>query len=92
MREPSNAPTKRAFADAEDHFDPELKEWLAHKHFSGTRHHAVILRHRLTAAYRKADCFARNVRTIQVLVDREPILFKWDGSTRVRGVLQLSQG
>jgi hypothetical protein len=32
------------------------------------------LQHTLTAAYRKADYFARNVRTIQVLIDRESIL------------------
>jgi hypothetical protein len=34
----------------------------------------AILQRRLTAAYRKADYFARNVRTIQVLIDRETIL------------------
>ncbi len=32
------------------------------------------MQRRLTAAYRKADYFARNVRTIQVLIDRETIL------------------
>jgi hypothetical protein len=32
------------------------------------------LQRTLTAAYRKADYFARNVRTIQVLIDRESIL------------------
>jgi hypothetical protein len=47
---------------------------LGHKHFSSTRHYAAILQRRLTAAYRKADYFARNVRTIQVLIDRETIL------------------
>ncbi|MEU2258467.1 tyrosine-type recombinase/integrase [Nocardia xishanensis] len=52
----------------------DLKEWLGHKHISSTRHYAAILQRRLTAAYRKADYFARNVRTIQVLIDRESIL------------------
>lgn len=61
-----NAPEPLSIAD--------LKEWLGHKHFSSTRHYAAILQRRLTAAYRKADYFARNVRTIQVLVDRESIL------------------
>jgi integrase len=61
-----NAPEPLSLAD--------LKEWLGHKHFSSTRHYAAILQRRLTAAYRKADYFARNVRTIQVLIDRESIL------------------
>jgi hypothetical protein len=33
-----------------------------------------ILQRTLSAAYRKADYFTRNVRTIQVLIDRESIL------------------
>jgi hypothetical protein len=61
-----NAPEPLSLAD--------LREWLGHKHFSSTRHYAAILQRRLTAAYRKADYFARNVRTIQVLIDRESIL------------------
>ncbi|MDE1672698.1 tyrosine-type recombinase/integrase [Nocardia gipuzkoensis] len=52
----------------------DLQEWLGHKHIASTRHYAAILRRRLTAAYHKADYFARNVRTIQVLIDRETIL------------------
>ena len=52
----------------------DLKEWLGHKHYSSTRHYATILQRRLTAAYKKADYFARNVRTIQVLIDRETIM------------------
>lgn len=53
---------------------PDLREWLGHKHYSSTRHYAAILQRRLTGAYRKADYFARNMRTIQVLIDRESIL------------------
>lgn len=52
----------------------DLREWLGHKHDSSTRHYATILQRRLTAAYKKADYFARNVRTIQVLIDRETIM------------------
>jgi Phage integrase family len=52
----------------------DLQQWLGHKHPSSTRHYAAILQRKLTAAYHKADYFARNVRTIQVLVDRETIL------------------
>lgn len=52
----------------------DLQQWLGHKHAASTRHYAAILQRTLSAAYRKADYFARNVRTIQVLVDRESIL------------------
>ena len=52
----------------------DLQQWLGHKHPASTRYHAEILQRTLTAAYRKADYFARNVRTIQVLIDRESIL------------------
>lgn len=49
-------------------------QWLGHKHASSTRHHAAILQRTLVGAYKRADYFARNVRTIQVLIDREAIL------------------
>jgi integrase len=52
----------------------DLQQWLGHKHPASTRHYAAILQRTLTAAYRKADYFARNVRTIQVLIDRDAIL------------------
>ncbi|WP_307672391.1 hypothetical protein [Streptomyces sp. V4I2] len=42
-----------------------LQQWLGHKHPASTRYYAEILRRTLTAAYKKADYFARNVRTIQ---------------------------
>ncbi|MFG2827334.1 hypothetical protein ACGFWI_07670 [Streptomyces sp. NPDC048434] len=44
------------------------------KHPAGTRCYAAILQRTLTAAYKKADYFARSFRTIQVLIDRESIL------------------
>lgn len=52
----------------------DLQAWLGHKHPASTRHYAAILQRTLTAAYRKADYFARNQRTIQVLIDRDTIL------------------
>ncbi|MFI7135784.1 tyrosine-type recombinase/integrase [Nonomuraea sp. NPDC050153] len=52
----------------------DLQQWLGHKHAASTRHYAAILQRTLSAAYRRADYFARNVRTIQVLIDRESIL------------------
>ncbi|KAB2388734.1 tyrosine-type recombinase/integrase [Actinomadura montaniterrae] len=51
----------------------DLQQWLGHKHPSSTRHYAAILQRTLTAAYKKADYFARNVRTIEVLIDRDTI-------------------
>lgn len=52
----------------------DLQQWLGHKHAASTRHYAAILQRTLSAAYKKADYFARNVRTIQVLIDRESVL------------------
>ncbi|QOV41243.1 tyrosine-type recombinase/integrase [Streptomyces ferrugineus] len=52
----------------------DLQQWLGHKHPSSTRHYAKILQRTLSAAYKRADYFARNVRTIQVLIDRQSIL------------------
>ncbi len=51
----------------------DLQQWLGHKHAASTRHYAQILQRTLTAAYKKADYFTRNLRTIQVLVDRDSI-------------------
>ncbi|MEV6765653.1 hypothetical protein AB0N16_34475 [Streptomyces sp. NPDC051105] len=44
-------------------------------HPASTRYQAAISQRTLTAAYRKADYFARNVRTIQVLIDRDSTLW-----------------
>ncbi|WP_329437791.1 hypothetical protein [Streptomyces canus] len=52
----------------------DLQQWLGHKHPASTRYYAAILQRTLTAAYKKPDYFARNVRTIQVLIDRKSIL------------------
>lgn len=52
----------------------DLQQWLGHKHPASTRYYAKILQRTLTAAYRKADYFARNMRTIEVLIDRDSIL------------------
>ncbi|WP_412538718.1 tyrosine-type recombinase/integrase [Longispora sp. K20-0274] len=52
----------------------DLRQWLGHKHPESTRYYAQILQRTLTAAYQKAEYFTRNVRTIQVLIDRDSIL------------------
>lgn len=52
----------------------DLQTWLGHKHAASTRHYAAILQRTLSAAYKKADYFTRNLRTIQVFIDRDIIL------------------
>ncbi|MFG2525519.1 hypothetical protein [Streptomyces sp. NPDC048527] len=52
----------------------DLQQWIGHKHPAGTLYYAANLQRTLTASHKKADYFARNFRTIQVLIDRESIL------------------
>lgn len=52
----------------------ELQAWLGHRSPETTQHYAQITPNTLTKAYTDADYFARNVRTIEVLVDREAVL------------------
>jgi hypothetical protein len=49
----------------------ELQAWLGHRSPLSTQYYAKILPTTLTKAYADAGYFARNVRTIEVLVDRE---------------------
>lgn len=51
----------------------ELQAWLGHKTPESTQHYARITPTKLAAAYGDAGYFARNVRTIEVLVDREAV-------------------
>ncbi|MET8421983.1 tyrosine-type recombinase/integrase [Streptomyces sp. NPDC005134] len=51
----------------------ELQAWLGHRSPGSTQHYAKISPNTLTKAYRDAGYFARNVRTIEVLVDREAV-------------------
>ncbi|MFC7267035.1 tyrosine-type recombinase/integrase [Streptomyces lutosisoli] len=51
----------------------ELQAWLGHRSPQSTQHYAKISPNTLTKAYRDAGYFARNVRTIEVLVDRDAI-------------------
>ena len=51
----------------------ELQAWLGHRSPDSTQHYAKITPTRLTQAYRDAGYFARNVRTIEVLVDRDAV-------------------
>ncbi|MET7784187.1 tyrosine-type recombinase/integrase [Streptomyces sp. NPDC005388] len=51
----------------------ELQAWLGHRSPESTQHYAKISPTTLTKAYKDAGYFARNVRTIEVLVDREAV-------------------
>ena len=51
----------------------ELQAWLGHTSPQSTQHYARITPLTLTKAYTDAGYFARNVRTIEVLLDRDAI-------------------
>ena len=51
----------------------ELQAWLGHSSPASTQHYARITPLTLTKAYTDAGYFARNVRTIEVLLDRDAI-------------------
>jgi hypothetical protein len=51
----------------------ELQEWLGHRSPATTQHYARITPTKLAKAYADAGYFARNVRTIEVLLDREAV-------------------
>jgi hypothetical protein len=51
----------------------ELQAWLGHSSPHSTQHYARITPTTLTKAYTDAGYFARNVRTIEVLLDRDAI-------------------
>ena len=52
----------------------ELQAWLGHRSPETTQHYAQITPNTLTKAYTDAGYFARNVRTIEVLIDRGAVL------------------
>ena len=51
----------------------ELQAWLGHRSPETTQYDARITPTTLAKAYTDADYFARNVRTIEVLIDREVV-------------------
>jgi integrase len=51
----------------------ELQAWLGHRSPQSTQFYAKISPKTLTQAYHDAGYFARNVRTIEVLVDRDAV-------------------
>jgi hypothetical protein len=52
----------------------ELQAWLGHRTPNTTQHYAKITPNTLTRAYTDAGYFARNVRAIEVLLDRDAIV------------------
>ena len=51
----------------------ELQVWLGQRSPESTQHYAEITPNTLARAYNDAGCFERNVRTIEVLVDRDAV-------------------
>jgi integrase len=51
----------------------ELQAWLGHKDPATTQNYARITPNTLTRAYAQAGYFARNIRTIEVLLDRDAV-------------------
>jgi integrase len=51
----------------------ELQAWLGHRSPESTQHYAKITPNTLAKAYNEAGYFARNVRTIEVLIDRDAV-------------------
>src|SRR5205814_1516490 len=51
----------------------ELQAWLGHRSPLSTQYYTKILPTTLTKAYADAGYFAGNVRTIEVLIDRESV-------------------
>jgi integrase len=51
----------------------ELQAWLGHRTPNTTQHYTQITPNTLAKAYRDAGYFARNVRTIEVLLDRDAV-------------------
>jgi len=51
----------------------ELQAWLGHRSPNTTQHYANITPNTLAKAYTQAGYFARNVRTIEVLIDRDAV-------------------
>jgi integrase len=52
----------------------ELQAWLGHRSPESTQYYAKITPTKLSKAYAAADYFARNTRTIAVLLDQEAIV------------------
>ena len=52
----------------------ELQRWLGHKWANSTQHYLDITPTKMAQSFRSAGYFARNVRAIEVLIDREAVV------------------
>jgi len=52
----------------------ELQRWLGHKWANSTQHYLDITPTKLAKSFRDAGYFARNVRAIEVLIDRDVVV------------------
>lgn len=52
----------------------DLKEWLGHRWLSSTEHYIRTSPTRLAKAYSDAGYFGRNIRTVEVLIDKDIIM------------------
>ena len=52
----------------------ELGKWLGHKWVNSTQHYLAISPEKLATSFQKAGYFARNIRAIEVLIDREVVM------------------
>lgn len=52
----------------------ELQRWLGHKWANSTQHYLDISPTKLAQSFRNAGYFARNVRAIEVLIDRDVVV------------------
>jgi hypothetical protein len=52
----------------------DLQEWLGHTHLESTQYYARVTPTKLAKKYAEAGYFERNVRTVEVLIDRDAIL------------------
>jgi hypothetical protein len=51
----------------------ELQRWLGHKWANSTQHYLDISPSKLAQSFRNAGYFARNLRVIEVLIDRKVV-------------------
>jgi len=51
----------------------ELQKWLGHKWANSTQYYLDISPSKMAQSYREAGYFARNVRSIEVLIDRQSV-------------------
>lgn len=52
----------------------ELQAWLGHRSPDSTQHYAKITPTKLAKSYQDAGYFARNIRTVEILIDQEAVL------------------